>query len=377
MGKSTDGPDGWPYFNLEMPGGRSIAGRGLAGAMGQLVHARRCRGLRVAGQELTHLVLKPGEEIRTPLIAMLFWQGTDVVCGAEPLAAVVHRAQHAARERPEAPAADRADPGGAANKTSRAARAFLTPASRPDLCWRDAGWYPSGRPAPTKAATLAQHGHLGCPTQRSTPRASSRSATGSTPAACSSSCGSSRNGWAIPNSWLGKNHPEWLLPGTSHGALLNEGNPAARKWLIDHVDGMIKSQGIDWYREDMNGGGRLAPGDETTRRTARGSRRTSTCRGIWRSGTNCDAAIPACASIPAPPADVATIWRPCAEPCRCCAAISSLPRITRPSTGRPTAFPVGYPSTGPAFMPAIPTRHAVFTCRPSGSYRQENGQPTR
>lgn len=25
-------------------------------------------------------------------------------------------------------------------------------------------------------------------------------------------------------------------------------------WLINHVDGMVKSQGLDWYREDMNGG---------------------------------------------------------------------------------------------------------------------------
>jgi hypothetical protein len=38
-----------------------------------------------------------------------------------------------------------------------------------------------------------------------------------------------------PDSWLGKNHPEWLLPGTSHGALLDEGNPAARQWLTEHV----------------------------------------------------------------------------------------------------------------------------------------------
>jgi alpha-galactosidase len=60
-----------------------------------------------------------------------------------------------------------------------------------------------------------------------------------------------------PNSWLGKNHPEWLLPGTSHGSLLDEGNPVAWNWLVNHIDGMIKSQGIDWYREDMNGGGPL------------------------------------------------------------------------------------------------------------------------
>jgi alpha-galactosidase len=39
--------------------------------------------------------------------------------------------------------------------------------------------------------------------------------------------------------------------------LLNLGNPAALNWLIDHVDGMITSQRIDWYREDMNGVGPL------------------------------------------------------------------------------------------------------------------------
>ncbi len=60
-----------------------------------------------------------------------------------------------------------------------------------------------------------------------------------------------------PNSWLGRNHPECLLPGTSHGALLDEGNPAARQWLTNHVTDMIESQGLDWYREDMNGSGPL------------------------------------------------------------------------------------------------------------------------
>lgn len=57
-----------------------------------------------------------------------------------------------------------------------------------------------------------------------------------------------------PNSWLGKNHLEWLLPGNSAGSVLNLGDPNALKWLIEHIDGMVKSQGIDWYREDLNGG---------------------------------------------------------------------------------------------------------------------------
>ena len=30
--------------------------------------------------------------------------------------------------------------------------------------------------------------------------------------------------------------------------------PEALRWLVNHVDGMIKSQGLDRYREDMNGG---------------------------------------------------------------------------------------------------------------------------
>ena len=58
-----------------------------------------------------------------------------------------------------------------------------------------------------------------------------------------------------PNSWLGKNHPQWLLPNDWGGSILDEGNPAARKWLTDHISAMIESQGLDWYREDMNGGG--------------------------------------------------------------------------------------------------------------------------
>jgi hypothetical protein len=58
-----------------------------------------------------------------------------------------------------------------------------------------------------------------------------------------------------PNSWLGKNHPEWLLPNNWGGGILNQGHPTARQWLTDHISGMIESQGLDWYREDMNGGG--------------------------------------------------------------------------------------------------------------------------
>ena len=68
-------------------------------------------------------------------------------------------------------------------------------------------------------------------------------------------------------SWLATHHPEWLL-GFSNPAgrteppstywpqgwdkLLNLGEPAARAWAIEHFDKMIKSEGIDVYRQDFN-----------------------------------------------------------------------------------------------------------------------------
>ena len=62
-------------------------------------------------------------------------------------------------------------------------------------------------------------------------------------------------------SWLYDNRPEWLLtpppnPGRRHydnnWRLLNLGNNEAREWLTNHVDSLIKSEGIDLYRQDFN-----------------------------------------------------------------------------------------------------------------------------
>jgi alpha-galactosidase len=55
-----------------------------------------------------------------------------------------------------------------------------------------------------------------------------------------------------PGTWLYEKHPEWLLGKDGGDKLLNLGNPEARTWLIEHVDGLIKSQGIDLYRSDFN-----------------------------------------------------------------------------------------------------------------------------
>ena len=51
--------------------------------------------------------------------------------------------------------------------------------------------------------------------------------------------------------WLTTNHPEWIFGGAT-GGLLYFGNPEVQKWAVRHFDRLIKTQGVDLYREDFN-----------------------------------------------------------------------------------------------------------------------------
>src|SRR6266446_7882228 len=256
-GKSSDGPDGWPYFNLQRPGGGVIIAVGWPGQWEASFTRDDDRGVQIkAGQQLTHLYLNPGEEIRTPLIALLFWQGTDVV-RAQNLWRSWYLAHNLPRiaGKPQPPTTQIQVEGSLASLPK--VEAFLEAGIKPDICWRDAGggntWYPSSGGPFTDKKTWLNTG-----TWEPDP---AKYPQGFKPFSDKvRALGMQFLLWfepervGDPNSWLGKNHPEWLMPGNSAGSVLNEGNPEALKWLADHVDGMIKSQGLDWYREDMNGG---------------------------------------------------------------------------------------------------------------------------
>jgi len=256
-GKSSDGRDGWPYFNLQKPGGGVILAVGWPGQWEASFARDSERGLRIAaGQQLTHLYLNPGEEIRTPLIALLFWQGADVVRAQN-----IWRAWYMAHNlpkvngKPQPPVSSIQVEGSLASMPK--VEAYLQAGIKPDVCWRDAGgkgtWYPSSTGPYTDKMTWLNTG-----TWEPDP---ARYPQGFKPFSDKvRALGMQFLLWfepervGDPHSWLGRNHPEWLLPGNSAGMVLNEGNPEALKWLVNHVDGMIKSQGLDWYREDMNGG---------------------------------------------------------------------------------------------------------------------------
>jgi alpha-galactosidase len=252
-GKPCDGREGWPYFNLQQPTGGVIIAVGWPGQWEASFVRDRGRGVRIlAGQQLTHLYLKPGEEIRTPLVALLVWQGTDFVRGQN-----LWRSWYVAHNLPRIQGVPQA-PASSIQVDGRveslpAVKAYLEAGVRPVVCWRDAGWYSkTGGPYTGKMAWLntgtwepdpARYPHGFRPFSDTVRALGMQFLLWFEPERVGD-----------PSSWLAK-HPEWLLPGNSHGSVLNEGHPAARKWLIDHVDAMIKSQGLDWYREDLNGGG--------------------------------------------------------------------------------------------------------------------------
>ena len=261
-GQSCDGPDGWPYYNVQMPGGGIIFAIGWPGQWSSFLTRDHATGLHVkAGQELTHLLLRPGEEIRSPLIAMLFWRGQDIV-----------RAQNLWRRwfiahtlprvggQPQGPIKQIQVNGDDTNNV----QAFLDAGIMPDLCWRDAGagaitWYPS-EDGPYKESEAWNNTGTWEVDAKKFPNGFKPFSDWIHARGMKFLLWFEPECVGSPTSWLGRHHPEWLLPATPDapwGAILNLGNPDALSWVINHVDGMIKAQGIDWYREDMNGTGPL------------------------------------------------------------------------------------------------------------------------
>ena len=258
----------FPYYNLQMPGGGVFLAVGWPGQWAGSFVRDADRGLHItAGQELTHLSLKPGEEIRSPLIAMLFWQGSDTVMaqnlwrrwmvahnlprtadGKLPPTQIVACSSHQFKEMTQA---------NEENQKLFVDR-YLEEGMKLDYWWMDAGWYPCGGEWVNTGtwepdATRFPNGL----------RAVSDHAR---------SKGIKTIVWfepervGDPNSWIGKNHPEWLLSkkaktpaapqgggfGSGPGSLLNLGNPEALNWLVNHVDRTLREQGIDFYRQDFN-----------------------------------------------------------------------------------------------------------------------------
>ncbi len=240
-----------PYFNLAWPGRGVIIAVGWPGQWTARFTRDEGASVRVvAGQELTHFRLKPGEEVRSPLIALVFYQG-DWITGQN-----VWRRWMVAHNVPR--------PGGKlhppqvaegngrhtiemqeANEANqiRDLNRELDHSVPLDYWWMDAGWYPftTGWPdVGTWEPDPARFPHGFAPISKVAHERGTKILVWFEPER------------VRPGTWLDK-HPEWLLtkPGSST-RLLDLGNDDARRWLTGHVSKTLREQGIDLYRQDFN-----------------------------------------------------------------------------------------------------------------------------
>ena len=237
----------WPYFNLEGSGEGTLIVVGWPGQWAAEFARDASNGLRVtAGQEKTRLKLKPGEQIRSPLIALQFYRGDWLAAQNVWRRWMVAHSMPRAAGQPPRPLLTPCSSHQFAemiNANEENQKFFidryLEEGLRPDYWWMDAGWYVNKTGWPNTGTWLVDSNRFPRGLRAITDHARSKGIKGLV--------------WFEPErvtsgTWLYEKHPEWLLKGT----LLNLGNPAALAWLTDHIDRTLIEQGIDLYRQDYN-----------------------------------------------------------------------------------------------------------------------------
>jgi alpha-galactosidase len=239
------------YFNVEWPGQGVIVALGWPGQWAAAFRRDDVRRLRIqAGQELTHFKLLPGEEVRSPLVALQFWQGDWI--GAQNTWRRWMIAHNLPRPGGNLPPPQTAASSGrftiemqGANEANQKhfIDAYLQSGFHFDYWWMDAGWYVfkshwyatgtwdvDAQRFPHGLRAVSDYAH----------QKNLKTIVWFEPER------------VAPGSWLYENHPEWLLGTEGKDKLLYLGNPEALHWLVEHVDDLIKQQGIDLYRQDFN-----------------------------------------------------------------------------------------------------------------------------
>ena len=234
-----------PYFNLDQDGDGLILAVGWPGQWETMFRRSAGRDLHIqSGQQLTHLRLRPGEEIRTPLIVLQFRARGDWIDGQN-----VWRRWMIRHNLPR--------PGGELVKPMFSGQTgyfmdwmykateenqkkyidrFLELGLEIDHWWMDTGWYtplwepvaerfPNGiKPISDHAATKGIKTILWFEPERITGKG-----------------------------WVTDNHPSWVLNATtSTQGLLDLGHPEALSWITDHIHRVLKENRVGVFRSDFN-----------------------------------------------------------------------------------------------------------------------------
>ena len=257
-GRSSD-TNALPFFNIAAADRGLVAAIGWSGRWEAAVARKGARGLDLsAGQAETRFKLLPGEEVRTPSVALLFWKGADRMAGHNLFRRFIlaHHMPQANGKPVTLPINHGVGFGGPfpCNEYVCATESYAIGmierlhqfGLEPDACWIDAGWYEN--------ATGQWWSGVGTWTvnKKNFPR-------GLKPVTeAARKYGQGFVVWFEPErvyegTWLDREHKDWLttLPGNPN-RLLDLGNPKALAWLTDHISNFIRDEGVTIYRQDFN-----------------------------------------------------------------------------------------------------------------------------
>jgi alpha-galactosidase len=260
-----------PYFNIAQDNKGVIAVLGWPGQWSADFVRNDGNELHVsAGQELTHFVLHPGEEVRGPLGVLMFYDG-DWIDGQNVWRRwfMAHNLPRVSEPPAEAggPAQPPASAGGSqdripgpqllacsshqfheminANEQNQIQfiDRYLQEGLKLDYWWMDAGWYQTDSDWPKTGTWEVDTKRFPHGLRAISDHAHAK--------------GVKTIVWheperVAPGTWLYEKHPEWLLGKDGQQKLLNLGNPDARNWAIEHFSKLITDNGIDLYRQDFN-----------------------------------------------------------------------------------------------------------------------------
>jgi len=256
-GRSSD-DTGFPFFNIESPAQQGVmVAIGWTGKWYATVQQTDESTVSLmAGMERMKLTLYPKEEIRTPRICLLFWEGKDRMRGHNQFRQFI-LAYHTRKingkhvELPLSAFLARGGPSPCNEHTCATESYAVAQIYRyqqfnivPEVFWIDAGWYSCN-------GKWWQVGNW-TPNKQNFPN-------GLKPVSdAAHKVGAKFLLWFEPErvtagTQFANKNPDWLikLPGNKN-FLFNLGNKDARLWLTDYISHFIKTQGIDIYRQDFN-----------------------------------------------------------------------------------------------------------------------------
>jgi alpha-galactosidase len=258
-----------PFFDIRMEGHGLIGAVGWAGQWA--ISFSRPTGPAIdlrAGMQNMHLSLHPGEEIRTPLILLLPWQGDDLVAHNILRRHVLkyHAPQYDGK--PVVLPLSHGGWGGMKNSTSLRLIDEITKENLGfENFWMDAGWYGTDRPVAEFQVFGEEDWWLHAGNWRINRIAHPDGLRPISDAAHAK--GMKYLLWfeperAVVGTPLTIEHPEWFIgeEGVEVGGnlkrpfarfrLFNFGDPVARQSMTDLISDLITREGIDIYRQDCN-----------------------------------------------------------------------------------------------------------------------------